>query len=141
MLEDLFEAGASAAVGEELVGSEAGVAGAVDDVEEAELHCIYDRDFEVQIPRGGRIFDFRFWIFDYGRGRATLKACLLGELVEEGVVTFVRGPDGHVVAPGDAALRRLPEEFGVGMFGEFVEADIAAVNGHGLRVGGEGDDT
>jgi len=62
------------------------------------------------------------------------------ELVEEGVVAFVGGPDGHVVAPGDAALGSLPEEFGVGVLGEFVEADVAAVNGHGLRVGGEGDD-
>ena len=26
------------------------------------------------------------------------------------------------------------------MFGEFVEADVAAVNGHGLGIGGEGDD-
>jgi hypothetical protein len=26
------------------------------------------------------------------------------------------------------------------MFGEFVEADVAAINGHGLGVGGEGDD-
>jgi len=64
----------------------------------------------------------------------------LGELVEEGVVAFVGGPDGHVVAPGDAALSGLPEEFSVGMFGEFVEADVAAVNGHGLRVSREGDD-
>ena len=65
---------------------------------------------------------------------------MLGELVEEGVVTFVRGPDGHVVAPDDAALRGLPEEFGVWMFGEFIEADITAVDGHRLRVCGEGDD-
>jgi hypothetical protein len=61
-------------------------------------------------------------------------------LIEEGVVAFVRGPDGHVVAPGDSALGGLPEEFGVGVFGEFVEADVAAVNGHGLGVSGEGDD-
>jgi len=59
---------------------------------------------------------------------------LLGELVEEGVVAFVGGPDGEVVGPSDAALRSLPEEFGVGMFCEFVEADITAVNGHGLRM-------
>jgi hypothetical protein len=26
------------------------------------------------------------------------------------------------------------------MFGEFIEADVAAVNGHGLGIGGEGDD-
>ena len=64
----------------------------------------------------------------------------MGELVEEGVVAFVGGPDGHVVAPGDAALSGLPEEFSVGMFGEFVEADVAAVNGHGLWMCGKSDD-
>ena len=65
---------------------------------------------------------------------------LEGELVEEGVVAFVGGPDGHVVAPGDAALGSLPEEFGVGVLGEFVEADVAAVNGHGLGMGGKSND-
>ena len=53
LLEDLFEAGTSATVGEELAGSEVGVASAVDEVEEAQLHCVYDRYFEVQIPRAG----------------------------------------------------------------------------------------
>ena len=65
---------------------------------------------------------------------------MLGELVEEGVFAVVGGPDGEVETPGDAALGGFPEEFGVGMFGEFVKADIAAINGHGLRIGGEGDD-
>jgi hypothetical protein len=64
----------------------------------------------------------------------------LGELIEEGVVAFVGGPDGHVVTPGDAGLSGLPEEFSVGMFGEFIEADVAAVNGHGLRMSGKGND-
>ena len=64
----------------------------------------------------------------------------MGELIEEGIFAVVRGPDGHVVVPGDAGLGGLPEEFGVWMFGEFVEADVAAVNGHGVGVGGEGDD-
>ena len=64
----------------------------------------------------------------------------MGELVEESVVAFVGGPDGHVVAPGDAALRGLPEEFRVRVFGEFVEADIAAVNRHGLRMSRESND-
>ena len=63
----------------------------------------------------------------------------MAELVEEGVLAVVGGPDGHVVVPSDAALGGLPEEFGIGMFGKFVEADIAAVNGHGIRVGGESD--
>lgn len=58
LLEDLFEAGASAAVSEELIGGEVGVSGAVDDVEETQLHCIYDCHFEVQIPGAGGIFDF-----------------------------------------------------------------------------------
>ena len=62
-------------------------------------------------------------------------AGFLGELVEEGVLAVVSGPDGHVVSPGDAALGGFPEKFGVGMFGEFVESDIAAINGHGLRMG------
>ncbi len=75
-----------------------------------------------------------------GRGRGGEQAGLEGELVEEGVVAFVGGPDGEVVGPGDAALSGLPEEFGVGVFGEFVEADIAAIDGHGLGVSGEGDD-
>src|SRR5205823_6074020 len=72
LLEDLLEAGASAAVGEELITSKVGVASAIDDVEEAQLHCIYDRHFEVEVPGAGRIiiiiFDFRFSIFDYRDG-------------------------------------------------------------------------
>ena len=80
------------------------------------------------------------------RGTAGRDACgaggagLLGELVEEGVFAVVGGPDGEVVVPGDAGLGGFPEEAGVGVFGEFVEADIAAVDGHGVGVGGEGDD-
>jgi len=65
---------------------------------------------------------------------------LLGELVEEGVFAVVGGPDGEVAAPGDAALGGLPKQAGVGVLGEFVEADIAAVNGHGVRVRGKSDD-
>jgi len=74
------------------------------------------------------------------RRKRKIIAGLEGELVEEGVVAFVGGPDGEVVGPGDAALSGLPKEFSVGMFGEFIEADVAAVNGHGLRMGGEGND-
>ncbi len=66
---------------------------------------------------------------------------MLGELVEEGIFAVVSGPDGEVAAPGNAALGSFPKEFSIGMFGEFIEADIAAVDGHGARVGGEGDDT
>jgi hypothetical protein len=70
----------------------------------------------------------------------TTGAGLLGELVEEGVFAIVGGPDGEVAGPGDAGLGGLPEEFGVGMPGEFVEADVTAVNRHGVGVGGESDD-
>ena len=70
----------------------------------------------------------------------TNSASFLGELVEEGVLAIVGRPDGKIMAQGDAALGSFPKEFCIGMFGEFVEADIAAVNGHGLGVGGESDD-
>ena len=61
-------------------------------------------------------------------------------MVEEGVFAVVGGPDGDVAVPGDAALGNFPEELGIGVFGEFVEADVAPVNRHGLGIGGEGDD-
>ena len=60
---------------------------------------------------------------------------LLDELIEESIFAVVRGPDGHVVTPGDSALGGLPEEFGIGMFGKFVDADVAAMDGHGVGVG------
>jgi len=62
------------------------------------------------------------------------------ELVEESVLAVVRGPDGHIEGPGDAALSGFPEGFGIGVFGEFVEADVAAIDSHGLRVGRKGAD-
>ena len=65
---------------------------------------------------------------------------MLGELVEEGVLAVVGGPDGKVAGPGDAGLGGLPEEAGVRVLGEFVEANVAAVNGHGVGVGGESND-
>ena len=67
-------------------------------------------------------------------------SCFASELVEERVLAVVRGPDGQVVAPGDAALRRFPEQPGVGMLGEFVQADVSAIDSHGLRTCGKGDD-
>ena len=36
----------------------------------------------------------------------------------------MRGPDGHVEAPGDPALGGFPKEAGVGVFGEFIQADV-----------------
>jgi hypothetical protein len=65
-------------------------------------------------------------------------AGFLGKLVEEGVFAVVRRPDGDIAVPGDAALSDFPEEPGVGVFGKFVEADIAAIDGHSLGVGREG---
>ena len=65
---------------------------------------------------------------------------MLGELVEEGVFAVVSGPDRKIVAQGDAALSGFPKKLCIGMFGEFVEADVAAINGHGVRVRREGDD-
>src|SRR5206468_215191 len=55
----------------------------------------------------------------------------------EGVLAVVSGPDGHIVAPGYTALGGFPEEPGIGVFSEFVEADVAGVNGHSARVGRE----
>ncbi len=66
---------------------------------------------------------------------------MMGELVEEGVFAVVGGPNGEIEAPGDAGLGGLPEDLGVRVLGEFVEADVAAIDGHGLGAGGEGDDT
>ena len=63
-----------------------------------------------------------------------------GEFVEEGVFAIMGRPNSNVVAQGDAALSGFPKELCVGMFGEFVQADIAAVHCHGLRVGREGQD-
>src|SRR4051794_37405285 len=54
-------------------------------------------------------------------------AGFLGEFVEECVFAVVRGPDGEVVAEGDAALGGFPEQFGIGMLREFIEADVAAI--------------
>jgi hypothetical protein len=122
LLVDFLGTGAGTAIGEEFVGSETGALGAVDDVEQAELDGIGHRDAVVEVP-------------GFGAG-----AGLLGELVEEGILAVVSGPDGEVATPGDTALGDFPKEFGVGMFGEFVESDIAAVNGHGMGIGGEGDD-
>ena len=63
-----------------------------------------------------------------------------GELIEESVLAIVRRPDGHVARPGDAALGGLPEQASVGVLSEFVNADVAAVNGHGVGIGRKGDD-
>ncbi len=120
LLEDFIEPGAGLAIGDELVRGQGSAARAVDDIEETEFDGVQDGDAVVQIPRG------------------QAGASLLGELVEESVLAFMSRPHRHVVAPGDAALGGLPEELGIGVFGEFVEADIAAIDGHGLGMGGEG---
>jgi len=61
-------------------------------------------------------------------------------LVEESVFAVVGGPDREVAGPGDAGLGGLPEEFRIGVFGKFVEPDIAAIDSHGVGIGGESDD-
>ena len=53
LFEDFGEAGAGAAVGEELVGLEAGAFGAVDDVEEAEFEGVGHGHSKEQIPGTG----------------------------------------------------------------------------------------
>lgn len=56
LLKDFFGAGAGAAIGEELRGSEIGVGGAIDDVEQAEFDGVGHGDAEVEIPgAGGRL--------------------------------------------------------------------------------------
>ena len=70
-------------------------------------------------------------MFEVGGGAS---AGLLDELVEEGVFAVVGRPDSHVGSPGNAALGGFPEKPGIGMFGEFIEANIAAIDGHGLRM-------
>jgi hypothetical protein len=63
LLKDLVEASAGAAIGEELSGSEVGVACAVDEVEEAVLDGVGDGDAEVEVPgRGGS----GEWMLDTG---------------------------------------------------------------------------
>ena len=52
LLEDLFETGTGAAIGDELIGSEIGIASAIDDLDETEFDGVGDGDLEVQIPRG-----------------------------------------------------------------------------------------
>ena len=77
---------------------------------------------------------------EWARGTNTSGSGLLGELVEEGVFAIVSGPDRKIVAQGDAALGGFPKKLCIGMFCEFVEADVAAINSHGVRIGGKGDD-
>ena len=50
LLEDFFGAGASLAVGEELIGADGGVLDAVDDVEEAEFEGVGEGDAVVEVP-------------------------------------------------------------------------------------------
>jgi len=64
----LFEAGACAAIGEELIGGEVGVAGVVDEVEEAEFDGVGDGDAEVEVEVPGRRgFECRVWRGKNGR--------------------------------------------------------------------------
>ena len=58
LLEDFFVAGASAAIGDELFGGDAGAACAIDGIDEAEVDGVEEGDAEVEVPRARRIFDF-----------------------------------------------------------------------------------
>jgi len=92
LLKDFFLASASTAVGDELFGGEVFLLGAVDDGEEAEIEGVGEGDAEVEIPggRGTGIFDFRFWIFDWGNCLASRReASYLGLSV--GAWRVVRG--------------------------------------------------
>ena len=60
--------------------------------------------------------------------------------MKERVLAVVRRPDGEVAAPGDAALGSFPKQLRVGMLGKFIQANVAPINGHGLRMGGESED-
>ncbi len=102
LLEGSFGAGAFVAVDEELFGGKAGVAGAVDDVKEAELDGVGHGDAVIKVPGSGTGAGFE------------------GELVEEGVVAAVGGPEGDIEAQGDAALGSFPKEFGVRVPGDEV---------------------
>ena len=86
-------------------------------------------------PRGGEVGSAG------GEGTHAGSAGFAGEFVEEGVFAVVRGPDCHIVAPGYTALGGFPEKPGIGVFSEFVEADVASMNGHSARVGGESNNT
>jgi len=160
LFEDFLVTGAGLAIGEELGGDELYAASTIDDIHETKLDGIGHGDFEINVPGTGGDQDLSSagsgmdidWGGGVGRQPPVTRggrsegtgsaggASFLGELVKEGVFAVMCGPDGQVMALGDAALGSFPEQFGVGMFGEFIEANIAAVNGHGLRVGGKGDD-
>jgi hypothetical protein len=58
LLEDFLITRASAAIGEELFRGKVRAADAVDSVDEAEAESVEDGDMEVEVPRGGGIFDF-----------------------------------------------------------------------------------
>jgi len=62
------------------------------------------------------------------------------ESIKEGVAAVVRGPDAESETPGDATGSGSPKGFGVGMEGEFVETNVAAVGTERVRIGAEGDD-
>jgi hypothetical protein len=49
-LEDFIGAGTAAAIGDELIGFEIGVLGAIDDVEEAEFDGVGNRYPVIQVP-------------------------------------------------------------------------------------------
>src|ERR1043166_4261911 len=119
LLENFFLAGAGATVGDELVGAEFFVLSSIDDFEQPEFDSVNDGDSVVEVPQ------------------APAKPGFLGEFIEESVFAVMGGPNGDGAPPADAALSSFPKETRALVFGEFVEADVAAVNGHGLGMGRE----
>jgi hypothetical protein len=90
LLEDFFGAGAGFGVGEELFGGQLGVLNAIDDVEQAVLDGVGEGEAEIEGPG-----------FFAG-------ASLLDEVIEEGVLAVMGGPNGHVGIPGDAGRGSVP---------------------------------
>jgi hypothetical protein len=73
LLIDFVGAGAGLALGDELIGSEVGVLGAIDDVKESELDGIGHGDFEIQIPgAGGRAEYWSVGVLESWKGYFTL---------------------------------------------------------------------
>jgi len=74
------------------------------------------------------------------RGATEAAGGFAAEGVEEGIGAVVRGPDGEVETPGDAATGCSPEAFLIGVKGEFVEADIASVSAKSIGIRAKGED-
>jgi len=63
------------------------------------------------------------------------------DLVEEGGGAAMGGDDGELAAPHGDGLGDTVEQALIGVEGEFVEGDVAALAGEGVGIGGKGIDT